>query len=264
MGNSDVIRIEDLLRQIELCTTRSIAAGRDVTAVGGFLAALHPTTDLIWLNFAVPSPDQAEDLRPEDVDGLRRLFHEKGRRLRLEYFEALWPDLGRLLEAKGLVVEGRMPLMICGAGDFKRFAAENVAVCELRAEVDDAEIAEFLKTAKAGFGVDSRVEPHEILEQRQYLETGVYRCAYVQLQGKMVGVGTLAQVNNELAGIATLPEFRRRGVAATVSSHLLEQHFGAGRTYAWLSAGGNVAQAVYEKVGFRTAGVQLNYIEKKL
>lgn len=261
----------ELLRDIEARTTRSIAAGRDVTSAGVFLAALHPTNDLTWLNFAVPAPDPGERPQPQAIDELRWLFRSKGRRLRFEYVESLWPDLASLLEAHGLVLEGQMPIMICTPESFVPAAAAGLRVVELSSDADDVDFREFLLTAKRGFELDPVcIEACEIEEQREYVRTGVYRCAYALMQGRLVGVGSLTVVNNELAGIATLPEFRRRGVAAAISSHLVKQHFRAlGRTpgsspaYVWLSAGDQVARAVYEKIGFQVAGVQLNYVDSE-
>jgi len=65
----------------------------------------------------------------------------------------------------------------------------------------------------------------------------------------------------ELAGVATSPALRRRGVAATLTSFLTDQLFAAGGTLAWLSAGDAAAQAVYERVGFAVVDTRLNYIE---
>jgi hypothetical protein len=46
-----------------------------------------------------------------------------------------------------------------------------------------------------------------------------------------------------------------------VSSALLVEHFAAGGDWAWLSAADEAARALYAKVGFQDAGVQLNYID---
>ncbi len=62
-------------------------------------------------------------------------------------------------------------------------------------------------------------------------------------------------------GVGTAPEFRRRGVASCASSALMEQHFKNPDTLVWLSAGDEIAKAVYEKLGFRLLGTQLNYIQ---
>jgi ribosomal protein S18 acetylase RimI-like enzyme len=65
----------------------------------------------------------------------------------------------------------------------------------------------------------------------------------------------------ELVGVATLPALRRRGVAATLCSFLIEDHFEEGGDVVWLSAGDAVAQATYERIGFRLVDSRLNYID---
>ena len=59
--------------------------------------------------------------------------------------------------------------------------------------------------------------------------------------------------------MATLPEARRRGVAATLTSFMLRDRFGRGDTLAWLTAAGEAAQALYQKLGFRLVGARLYY-----
>jgi predicted GNAT family acetyltransferase len=59
-----------------------------------------------------------------------------------------------------------------------------------------------------------------------------------------------------------LTRWRRRGVAATLSSCLVQDHFARGGTLVWLSAGDAIAQAAYERIGFRLLPTpQLNYID---
>lgn len=63
-----------------------------------------------------------------------------------------------------------------------------------------------------------------------------------------------------LAGVATLPRWRwrRRGVAATLSSALVGDHVARGGTLVWPSAAAAAAQSVYHRIGFRRTGTHLN------
>jgi predicted GNAT family acetyltransferase len=63
----------------------------------------------------------------------------------------------------------------------------------------------------------------------------------------------------ELVGIATVPEFRRRGVATAVTAHVLQTAFAAGVDVACLSASDAEAGRIYRRVGFRPLGVVLAY-----
>jgi predicted GNAT family acetyltransferase len=62
----------------------------------------------------------------------------------------------------------------------------------------------------------------------------------------------------ELVGVATLPAFRRRGVATAVCATLLEAYFAGENSLCWLSAAAYAAP-VYRRLGFVPIGNQLNY-----
>jgi predicted GNAT family acetyltransferase len=59
--------------------------------------------------------------------------------------------------------------------------------------------------------------------------------------------------------MATLPEARRRGVAATLTTFMAQDRFGAGDTLVWLTAQTPPAKALYQKLGFRLIGERCYY-----
>jgi ribosomal protein S18 acetylase RimI-like enzyme len=65
--------------------------------------------------------------------------------------------------------------------------------------------------------------------------------------GRAVGVA-------EVAGVATLPAFRRQGLAAAVTSVLAAEALRRGRSTVFLSAQDDEVARVYERVGFRRVG----------
>jgi ribosomal protein S18 acetylase RimI-like enzyme len=251
----------DLLRNIESKTIQALAADREIVTSPGFVVAIHPTNDMVWLNFAVPLAGQCGTFTPEVAERLRGIFRSRGRTLRFEFFETLWPTLARQMEACGLQLQVSTPLMLCSPADLRMVHATGVAIQSLGAGADDALIEQFLAAAKRGFGMEPVVERHEVDEQRQALARETYRCAYCRVDGQVVGVGTMNMGNDELVGVATVPEHRRRGIGAAISSHLVKRHFDSGRGYVWLAAGDEAARATYDKIGFRSAGTQLNYID---
>jgi len=258
------VDLTHLMKRIEENAARAAADGRESVLVGPFLATFHPTSDMVWLNHVVPAVAPADRaFTVEHFDGLRRLYREHGRILRFEFLEALWPTLGPALESWGMELQGRMPFMLCGPGDLKSVQAPGVEVQALSERDGDDLLAEFTATAKRSFDVEGgRVEPHEIVEFREALASGRFRSMIGRVDGRMAGVGTMVVRSDELAGVGTLPEFRRRGVAATVNSALVADHFRRGGELAWLSAGNEAAHGVYRKIGFHDAGVQLNYIDR--
>ena len=85
-----------------------------------------------------------------------------------------------------------------------------------------------------------------------------------RVDGRPASVGRcIAQRDGlgEITSIVTLPEFRRRGAAATVVSVLLRGLFDSGRNIGWLNAANEQARSVYASLGFRTIGSLLNYEE---
>lgn len=62
----------------------------------------------------------------------------------------------------------------------------------------------------------------------------------------------------ELGGIGTLPAYRNRGIAAALTGARLDLAFGFGAEPAFLTPGGPQAQHLYERAGFRSAGMFLH------
>ena len=71
----------------------------------------------------------------------------------------------------------------------------------------------------------------------------------------MIRTGAVA----ELAGVWTLPGWRRCGLARACCRLLLDRFFATGGELAWLSVGDAAGAALYVGLGFRPCGTQLNY-----
>jgi predicted GNAT family acetyltransferase len=61
----------------------------------------------------------------------------------------------------------------------------------------------------------------------------------------------------EVGGVATPPEFRRRGIAAAVTGAVVGAAFADGVELAWLTAAGESAQGIYARAGFEVVGTML-------
>jgi ribosomal protein S18 acetylase RimI-like enzyme len=84
-----------------------------------------------------------------------------------------------------------------------------------------------------------------------------------ELDGQIAGRASIGTVDGvaELYGVVTDPPFRRRGVAATICSALIERLFDDGGTLVFLDAENPGAQALYERLGFHRIGARLTYTE---
>ncbi len=259
--------LTQLLQRIEEINGKVAAQGRDVIAVGSFQALIDPSCDMTWLNYAIPvMPLGTKAEVAEVLVELREVFTERDRTMRFEFTESLWPTLPQSLEEAGLQLEVRHPMMLCTSADFQPYQASAVQVRLLTAADDTDTLTAYLSVRNQGFDQEFADEPptkQEIAELHEQLQMGRMRCALATLDGIPAGVGVTMPMSGicELVGVATLPALRRRGVAATLCSFLIENHFQGGGDVVWLSAGDAVAQATYERIGFRLVDSRLNYID---
>jgi predicted GNAT family acetyltransferase len=63
----------------------------------------------------------------------------------------------------------------------------------------------------------------------------------------------------QFSGIATLAPFRRRGIAAALTSFMAQAAFDAGADLVYLAAANEPARRVYHRLGFREVGTLLVY-----
>lgn len=232
-----------------------VALGASLHHVGCFCACLDAASAEPALNYAVPwvSPWSYEQVRLA-VARLEELFTAAGRTLRIEFIAEAWPWLGSLLEEEGLRRQSSVELMVCTPETFRPVRADFVR------RVDAADLA-----AVAGFAsVENAVFPDDACEPelvRYQIEQGFWRCAVAAADGEAVAAGALAIAGRmaELAAMATLPDWRRRGLGAAIASHLVAAYFSAGGDLVWLALGSGAAASVYARVGFRPAGRRVSY-----
>jgi ribosomal protein S18 acetylase RimI-like enzyme len=199
-----------------------------VEVIAPFRAIPGRTGELVGFNYALPV-DPLDETLPAAIRALRARYRAIREPLRLEFNEETWPGLGAALEAGGLVLESRNPLMACQPEEFRSFAASSVLVRFL--EVDPR----YPSTLRAVGEMDGQVAGRASL-------------------GTVEGVA-------ELYGVVTDPAFRRRGVAATICSALIRRQFNDGGTLVFLDAENPGAEALYAGLGFRRIGARLSYAE---
>jgi len=199
-----------------------------------------------------------EEAVRESVDPLRRLF--SGRELEVEVNEGALPEAGRWLEAAGFELVERNPLMACRPSSFRPFAAHDVLLQELHASSPAAELEAFqaIRWTEGNLGA-ATPPPVDRLLREMASPDSVYLLATIDGQRAGTGVSHALMGAAEIVGIVTRAEMRRRGVAATVSSHLVERHFESGGDFVFLDAANDDAVRVYERLGFERFGANLVY-----
>lgn len=196
--------------------------------IGPFRAIPGRTGERVGFNYALPV-DPLDDTLPSAIRALRARYRAKGEQLRIEFNQATWPSLGTALEEAGLSLESRNPLMACTPDEFRPSAASWVVVRFLEKD------PRYPSTLRAVGELDGVVAGHASI-------------------GAIEGVA-------ELYGVVTDPPFRRRGVAATLCSALIQRHFDEGGTLVFLDAENPGAEALYTRLGFRGIGARLSYAE---
>ncbi len=240
----------------------AVGARDRVTAdTGAFRAFLSPDSADYLMSFAVPMATPP-DWPPAIVD-LRRVFEAHGRLVRLEIIHELFPDLGPALEAAGIARRNTQPLMVLAPQALRpRRLARGVDYRELVA--GDADLLDgLIQVQQLGFGLplDAAAESQWRRFLARGLVEGSVRAAVIRVDDRTV-CGAALQIGvgaAELTGVATSAGYRRRGFASALCSRLLQGHFAAGHSLAWLSAADPVSGAIYRRLGFRPAGTQLNY-----
>ncbi|HXN58701.1 MAG TPA: GNAT family N-acetyltransferase [Candidatus Angelobacter sp.] len=179
-------------------------------------------------NYALPV-DRLDPGLSDSIRALKARYRQLRQPLRIEFNEEIWPGLAAALEEEGLVRESRNPLMACGPGEFRPFAARQVTV-------------RFLE-----------VDPRHPSTLR----------AVGELDGQVAGRASLGTIEGvaELYGVVTDPPFRRRGVAATICSALVERLFRDGGSLVFLDTENPGAEALYAGLGFARIGDRLTYAE---
>lgn len=251
----DIERIQNYYREI---------ARRQYTTipVAAFDCYFHPSDPLIYFNYAIPRTAPEGDIGSAVV-ALREQFVGRGRRPRFEFIERFAPGLAPRLAALGFSEESRLHLMTCSPKSYLQPApVDGLTLLRLTKRSPVADVTEFLQTRQEGFTEipDRPVEPSAI--EYFYTTVDTVRPYLARMHGRPVSVGlyTLPLDGiSDIAGIATVAQFRFKGIAGMLTARLVADAFAEGAKVAMLTARDERAGRVYERVGFMAYGRMLAY-----
>jgi ribosomal protein S18 acetylase RimI-like enzyme len=252
----------ELLRTIEQSVSLGAAPWAETLMSGPFRMFLEPTISYNELNYAMPvAPLGTGEELLAAVRDLRAVFAERGRRMRLEFTEELWPDLASALEGEGLRAEGREPVMACTRDEFQPVAVPGISLRALGPDDPDADLAAYITIRDE----EERVPgADEVGRLRGAIARSKGWFLLASIEGQSAGTGRLLVSPDglgEITAIVTRADQRRRGVAATVVSSLVRRCFAEEGKLAWLTAANPPAQSVYTRLGFRMLGTLASYEE---
>jgi ribosomal protein S18 acetylase RimI-like enzyme len=248
------LRLDERLQE-HLC--RSAAAGHDVVVVGPFTVVLDPADDAPFRNSANPAPGAPG--AAQAMGALRAAFAERGRVPRLEFIASVAPALPATLRAAGFAEEARMPLMTCTPELLAAPAPVPGLTLETQtAATPDDGLRAAQRVQAEAFGHALRDGPSR---RRRWLAGGGLG-VLARIDGAPAGTAMADPPHDgctELTGIATLPAFRRRGVAVAVTAACAELAFAAGAELAFLTPGDAQASRIYARAGFGPELTMLAY-----
>lgn len=236
------------------------AAGRTRVRAGSLTACLAPGQADALMHVAVPSGPEPPAWGPS-VEALAALRREHGVVPRLEFMAELHPTLPEALERHGFVRASSDPVMTADLRGGP--AAAGTAPAGYRRLGPEAGplLGAFVRAQAQAFGLPA-VAGYAFLERLEgTIDSGVSLAAALLREGAPVA-GAVLQLGSsgwaELAGVFTAAAMRRQGLAGAVCARLLAEAQEAGVSHVWLSAAES-ARGLYARLGFRTAGTQLNY-----
>jgi GNAT superfamily N-acetyltransferase len=256
-------RLESYLR-------RAARAEREAIEIPPFVIFLDSDDPLRFFNYAHPLQPIAGDPAlvraelAEPLASLRAQFASRGRTPRFEYVEEYAPGLAAALVDDGFVEEGRYPLQVCDLQSYRSAPVVRGLEIQQLSEVTPAgDLEDFVAVERKGFGhrVADAITEEDCEDLRDSMRRGGL-AFLARLDGRPVGIASctvLLDGLTELAGIATLPECRRHGIATAITAAAAQTVFALGVEAAFLTAGDEQAGRVYQRVGFRPRATVLAF-----
>lgn len=240
----------------------SASAQFNVISTPGFSCFINPDDDSTGSNYAIPTlPDAGQD--DDALDAMIDVFVSRKRQPCLEYIAAFAPALADRLEARGFMAEAPTLLMVCTLETFvATTTVAELTISHLTDESPIQDMVDVMTVQRRAFGDPAAEAPsaEEALQFRQRFGANTFFMG--MMNGTTVTVGSLQLPHRgiaEVAGIATLPEYRRRGLASALTSAIVDYSFQLGLDALFLTAGDEKAGRVYAKIGFRAEGEAVAY-----
>lgn len=221
-----------------------------------------------WPYYARPQLG-ATAFSADAVARVRARQRELGVPQAFEWVAETTPVLRAVAEAAGVTVTAH-PLMLFIAKDAP--GVPPPAGIELRLALHEDDLARYGAVARIGFaapgtaigpagseqlaGVAAERTREEIAAERARLRSGRTVMAVALAGALPVSVGSYQRVGAvaEITGVATLPAFRRRGIAAALTAFLVDHARRRGITTVFLSANDETVAQIYAGVGFQQIG----------
>jgi len=238
----------------------------ETVKIPSFNLYFHPSELLTFFNYGIPTVTEIETIG-KALSTVRTEFAKRNRRARFEFLEEFNPQLGEILSQCGFDEESRQNLMVCSSETYVPNAnVADLVIEEITKNSEFGAFHQYLTTQSQGFG-EGDAEAVKLESAQQLSQMLGQGRAYVGwLAGEPVAVGMVTAPYNgicELAGLATLAEYRCQGIATAISGKAIEQAYAQGVEIVFLTAADKQAGRVYQKIGFENFTIVLAYIDKE-
>jgi ribosomal protein S18 acetylase RimI-like enzyme len=255
----------DLLRRIDAYLDAAPKTGARTEQIGPFTLFLNEGQG--WRYYARPSPG-ASGFSVDAVRAVRERQRELSQPEAFEWIAELASEVGPATAADGLSVVDH-PLMVLSEQAPPLPLPEGVEVAIVDPDEDlaalnaVAEVAFAMPGTATGSAGDFEAaaaaraqNPDTLSFQRGRMLAGLTVAAAVRVSGVVTTVGWHQPLDGatEIVGVATLPAYRKRGLAAAVTHELVADARRRGAETVFLSADDDDVARVYRRVGFRRIG----------
>ncbi|HYN92765.1 MAG TPA: GNAT family N-acetyltransferase, partial [Pilimelia sp.] len=229
-----------------------------------------------WPFYARPRLDATEPASAGDIADVRARQRELGAPEVLEWVHEVNPDLLAVARSAGLAVL-QAPLMVLDPEALPERphlpSGASVRLLDPTADTFGAELAASRAVAEVSFGAPGTVAgnagpaerdaalppltPEHVAGERRSAAEHRRVVAVAERPGQgIVSSGMVQRVDDvaEIAGVATLPAARRRGLGGALTAALARHARSHGADLVLLSAGSDDIARVYAGVGFRRIG----------
>ncbi len=244
----------------ELDALEDRTGGSEVLTFGPFRAVMSPLTGVPSMNWVTlierePTEDEVVDALAQ----LQALFKQRGLSLEVEFNEGVYPRAGTWLESAGMQLAERNPLMACRPDAFRPSISPDVKITRLLPDSAQADLEAFQRIRWTDGGESDQAVPSPERLRTEMGPNSIYVLA--SLDGGPAGTGVAHALKGaaEIVGVVTSIECRRRGVAATVTSDLVQCHLSTGGDFVFLDAANENAARIYERLGFSRFGANVVY-----
>jgi len=243
------------------------ARTREVIQAGSFTVCLHPSDLVPEASATLPSVPPAREVAG-GIGAVREALRQRGRHSQIVFYEAFAPRLAPALQEAGFVKSGRELVMLCTRETLTALeptsAPPDLQIEILTAQSSTAVLRDGWNTNELGFSPwsDRRASDDDIERFRRDLADG--RAFVARLDGEPAAAGMFLAPHagvTELVGIATLAPFRRRGIAAALTAHMMACAMRSGCDLIYLRPADDAVARVYARVGFTPCGHVLSYVE---